>query len=134
MIPNTDMALRMLAQRLMVQLLPDLGTAYSQSDGMLIGVLMNAIADEAAEGIDRRMKDIEEMQSLMEDAGLPVEFSRAAPESLRLADVNALHDRLTKRLIELHAQAEAESDAAQCDVIWGYLRRHAERHRITAAG
>ena len=37
MIPHTDDALRMLSQRLMTQLLPDLKTIYSLSDGSLAG-------------------------------------------------------------------------------------------------
>ena len=61
MIPHTDGALRMLSQRLMKQLLPDLKSLYSLSDGALNGLLINAIADETGEGIQRRLDDIAEM-------------------------------------------------------------------------
>ncbi|MBQ76146.1 MAG: hypothetical protein CMQ20_14155 [Gammaproteobacteria bacterium] len=140
MIPNTDSALRMLSQRLMTQLLPDLKSEYSQSDGMLLGMLMMAIADEVATGIDTRMKDIADMKALLEqgrdyhDAGL---LTVAEPASLSLKDVNQLHDDLTRHLIELHARVEIadSSEASQMlGDIWHYLEASTGRHAIAAMG
>jgi hypothetical protein len=98
MIPHTDGALRMLSQRLMTQLLPDLKSLYSLSDGALIGLLINAIADETAEGIH----------------------------------VNDHHDALTRILVSLHQKAEDKEIEALNQSIWAYLRRHSQRHKITA--
>lgn len=137
MIPHTDGALRMLSQRLMTQLLPDLKSLYSLSDGALIGLLINAIADETAAGIQRRLDDIAEMK-LIFIAGEALLSSRdkeviiAELSSYRLADVNDHHDALTRILVSLHQKAEDKEIEALNQSIWAYLRRHSQRHKITA--
>ena len=137
MIPHTDDALRMLSQRLMTQLLPDLKSLYSLSDGALIGLLINAIADETAEGIQRRLDDIAEMKRLFV-AGDALLSSRDKEvissdlSSYRLADVNDHHDALTRVLVSLHEKTENDKTEALNQSIWAYLRRHAQRHKITA--
>jgi hypothetical protein len=138
MIPHTDGALRMLSQRLMTQLLPDLSSEYSMGDGLMIGLLMNAIADEMEEGIQRRLTDIDEMQLICRNFKEHLqqdEIDAVAGKllSYRLADVNRLHDALTRVLIALQARCEETVDMARVQAaIWLYLRRHAERHVITA--
>jgi hypothetical protein len=140
MIPNTDDALRMLCQRLMTQLLPDLKTEYSQSDGMLLGLLMNAIADEVASGINHRMEDIADMTRLLKRGSAFHNTGNLAdqtPTSFKLKDVNALHDRFTHQLIKLHEIVErtGTEEAAGLDrEIWHYLETTAGRHTITALG
>ncbi len=140
MIPNTDDALRMLSQRLMNQLLPDLKSLYCQSDGMLVGMLMNAIADEVATGIDRRMKDIADMKRLLAKGSSYHDAATAVscePLSLSLKDVNQLHDELTRHLIALHIQVEKEGSTGAAELnsdIWRYLETTAGRHVITAMG
>ena len=137
MIPHTDDALRMLSQRLMTQLLPDLKSLYSLSDGALIGLLINAIADETAEGIQRRLDDIAEMKRLFV-AGDALLSSRDKEvissdlSSYRLADVNDHHDALTRVLVSLHEKTENDKTAVLNQSIWAYLRRHTQRHKITA--
>ena len=139
MIPNTDKALRMLSQRLMTQILPDVANEYSMSDGALIGLLMNAIADEAQEGIHRRLEDIQEMREIFAIArnlvGEEAQKEIATPlMSYRLADVNQLHDILTRQLISLqiHCEDNLQAHAANHALIWDYLKRNAARHTITA--
>ena len=140
MIPNTDDALRMLCQRLMTQLLPDLKTEYSQADGMLLGLLMNAIADEIASGINHRMEDIADMAKLLKQGSAFNNTGNLAdqtPASLNLRDVNALHDQFTRELIKLHEIVEhaGTGKAAGLDrEIWRYLGTTAGRHTITAMG
>ena len=137
MIPHADGALRMLSQRLMTQLLPDLKSLYSLSDGALIGLLINAIADETAEGIQRRLDDIGEMK-LIFAAGEALlssgdkEVISAELSSYKLADVNDHHDALTRILVSLHQKTEAKQVKALNQSIWDYLRRHLQRHQITA--
>jgi hypothetical protein len=137
MIPHTDGALRMLSQRLMTQLLPDLKSLYCLSDGALIGLLINAIADETGEGIQRRLDDISEMK-LIFIAGGALLSSRdkkvvsAELSSYRLTDVNDHHDALTRVLVSLHQKTEDNKTEALNQSIWAYLRRHSQRHKITA--
>lgn len=137
MIPHADGALRMLSQRLMTQLLPDLKSLYSLSDGALIGLLINAIADETAEGIQRRLDDIGEMKIIFA-AGEAQLSSRDKQDintelsSYRLADVNDHHDALTRILVSLHQKTEDNDDETLNQAIWAYLRRHSQRHKITA--
>jgi hypothetical protein len=136
MIPNTDDALRMLSQRLMTQLLPDLRSTYSLSDGALIGLLMNAIADETAEGINRRLEDLKEMRQIFDSATSLLNDEQKADiantvESYRLADVNKLHDAYTRVLIDVHGRCESNENLQTLNnQIWAYLQRHAERHTI----
>ena len=124
----------------MNQLLPDLKSVYCQSDGMLVGMLMNAIADEVATGIDRRMKDIADMKRLLAKGSSYHDAATAVscePLSLSLKDVNQLHDELTGHLIALHIQVEkvGSADAAELNSdIWRYLETTAGRHVITAMG
>lgn len=148
MIPHPASALTMLSGRLMTQLLPDLKSEYCMSDGMLIGLLMNALADELGSGIDARMQDIKEMQQLFTSAvsvvnadDLPASFESlidAQPDSLTLDAVNDLHDSLTGVLIELHELVDNDSGndthASLNKDIWAYLERQAQRHQITAVG
>lgn len=137
MIPHADNALRMLSQRLMTQLLPDLKSAYSMSDGALIGLLINALADELAEGIERRLEDIDEMRVILRKAGAnltPEEVGTLDDElsSHTLGDVNARHDALTRVLISLHERCEQDDALHDVeDEIWSYLHRTAKRHEIT---
>ncbi|MBT6585050.1 MAG: hypothetical protein HON77_12160 [Gammaproteobacteria bacterium] len=137
MIPHADGALRMLSQRLMTQLLPDLKSLYSLSDGALIGLLINAIADETAEGIQRRLDDIGEMKIIFA-AGEALLSSRDKQDintelsSYRLADVNDHHDALTRILVSLHQKTEDNDNETLNRAIWAYLRRHSQRHKITA--
>ncbi|MCH8256314.1 MAG: hypothetical protein IIA75_00165 [Proteobacteria bacterium] len=140
MIPNTDKALRMLSQRLMNRLLPDLETQYFQSEGMVMGLLMEAIADEVATGIDRRMKDIADMKKLLLNGRNYHNADPAVdrdPLSLSLNDVNKLHDELTGHLIELHIQVEKDGSGEATEInndIWRYLEITAGRHLITVMG
>ena len=137
MIPHADDALRMLSQRLVTQLLPDLKSLYSLSDGALIGLLINAIADETAEGIQRRLDDIAEMKRIF-IAGEALlsskdkEVTGAELSSYRLTDVNDHHDALSRILVLLHEASENKGFEALNQSIWTYLRRHTQRHKITA--
>lgn len=148
MIPYPSSALSMLSDRLMNHLLGDLQSAYYMSDGMLVGVLMNALAEELESGVEKRIQDIREMQTILADAGqkldsdeLPADIdklSQATPADMTLASVNDLHDSITKALIDLHATVEAQTgEGAAAEVnkeIWGYLQRYTERHQIMMAG
>lgn len=140
MIPNTDKALRMLSQRLMDRLLPDLDSLYYQSDGMVMGLLMEAIADEVATGIDRRMKDIADMKKLLLKGSHTHNADAAIgsdPLSLSLKDVNQLHDDLTRHLIELQIKVEQDGSREASELnkdIWRYLETTAGRHLISVMG
>ena len=135
MIPHTDKALKMLSQRLMM-LLPEMKSLYAISDGALLGILMNAVADELSTGIDHRMTDINEMKQIIGQ----VEDRLSADErallesklrSYSLDDVNEKHDSLTRLLIKVHELSERDSSLKEIeDQIWGYLQRTVERHQI----
>ena len=52
--------------------------------------------------------------------------------SYRLADVNDHHDALTRILVSLHQKTEENDNDTLNQAIWAYLRRHSQRHKITA--
>ncbi|MCB1647162.1 MAG: hypothetical protein KDI36_17000 [Pseudomonadales bacterium] len=137
MIPHADEALRMLTQRLATTQLPDLKSAYLQSDLMVMTQLLGALSLELGNGIERRLQDIRTMQALLaSEQGRALlddpALLAATPASYSLADVNALHDQLTRALISVHAAAEeaGEPYADFGDQIWGYYEEHAARHAL----
>ena len=146
MIPEAPSALRMLSQRMLSHLLPDVKTTYAMSDGMMVGMLMSSLAKELDDGIERRLADIRDMQAIFDSARaelptklLPADLAAVleqSPASMSMADVNAVHDSHTRVLIGLHDLVDVASpDAAQQKVnraIWSYLRVHAQRHTLDA--
>ncbi len=140
MIPNADKALRLVNRRMMSTLLPDLSSTFVQSDGMLLGMLIENLATELATGIERRLQDIEAVKSLFREAmqqvkeeGLDDAMSQCLhqqPASMSLADVNQVHDQLHRVLIDLHAHTEAAGLDELNGAIWRYLEDHAVRHQL----
>ena len=136
MIPKADDGLRSLVQRFLTQVLADTQSGYVASDGMVMGLLMNALADELGEGIARRLADIATMSALLREG----QAFRACevvdvPANLTLAGVNACHDGLTRDLILLHAAVETDGgpSAARLNrAIWQYLAETTERHTLKA--
>lgn len=135
MIPFPDQSLRNLSQRLMVTLLPEFSSEYAVSDGASLGLLMNALADELAEGVQRRLDDIEEMKVILGGCvTLEEERSILAADitSFTMKSVNDRHDELTRLLISWHEKSESEDLLDLNESIWRYLHRHAARHAIKA--
>lgn len=129
MIPHAPDAVRMIAQRMLSGVIPDLKSTYTMSDGSMLALLLMGLSGEVADGIARRLADIQELHLILAEAGEtdidPV------PASMRLADVNAVHDRLTAKLIALHERIEGDSARDElCLRIWKYLGDHAARHQL----
>ena len=108
------------------------------ADGALLGLLMTAVADEMAEGIDRRLADIEEMKQILAACQLSDDETEILQQPLtgyNLKAVNDHHDAVTRILINWHEQSETvESLGGLNTEIWHYLRRHSERHTIQVPG
>lgn len=136
MIPRPDAALRMLAQRVLKTLLPDLGSAYARSDGGMTAMLLGYLAGEMESGISRRLADISEMRQILalaREAGLAmVDPDPDEPAALTLSAVNACHGELTVALISLQAALETDPCPAPeiSAAIWRYLDRHSRRHQL----
>lgn len=144
MIPFPPSALAMLARRILSSLVPDLKSPYTISDGTLVGLLLTNLASEMEQGIARRLKDIEAMKSIFRLASetldadrLPARLKEAlalAPTSMKMSDVNNVHDELTRVLIELHENVDApvvpREDAVINNAIWRYLDEHCQRHKL----
>lgn len=135
MIPKPGSALRMISGRLLSAVIPTVGTSFAMSDGAMSAMLLGALAAELEEGVARRLEDGQAMLELLgrgKQAGhidLPPLLSRA-PDSMRLADVNAWHDALTAELIVLHERVEGSGDTALNEAIWAYLDATARRHAL----
>ena len=144
MIPRAPEALRMLSQRMLAQLVPDAKSAYSMSDGMLLGMLLLGMVKELEDGIARRLVDIESMKALfrlareaLDGGDLPAgldEVLETTPATMSMTDVNAVHDAHSRVLITLHdAVDDATGTEARQRVnhaIWRYLDEHAQRHAL----
>lgn len=143
MIPHAGDALAMLSQRILSHLVPNLATTYGMSDGAMTALLLQMLVAEMETGIDRRLEDVEAMRAILREAmdGLAVEQLPAeiatvveqSPASMKLQDVNAVHDALTRVLIDLHARVDVDGPSPeQINVnrrIWSYLDETAERHK-----
>lgn len=136
MIPQAGSGQRSLVQRLLTRIVADTNSTYIASDGLLIGLLLNALSDELEQGVERRMQDILAMRNLLK-AGQSFHSSDIVPvpTDLSLRAVNACHDALTRQLIQLHAIVELDdSDEARSlnRDIWFYLTETVQRHQLTA--
>lgn len=145
MIPRPPDALRMLSQRILSHLVPDVQSSYGQSEGSYVGMLMLSLVKELESGIERRLADIRGMKDVFEQARgvLPASMLpdgldaiiAAEPASLTMSDVNGVHDQLASRLIALHDAVDvaAPSDAQVRinNAIWAYLGEHAKRHALS---
>lgn len=138
MIPDPSANLGLLANRILTLVLPDLKSEYMMADTAMVGMLLAAMQGEMASGIEHRMTDISSMKALfgqalgqVDDAKLKseLELSRdLAPKSLTMADVNILHDQLTRQLIELHEYVGQKGNQRLDADIWRYLEEHAGRY------
>jgi hypothetical protein len=141
--PEGDQGLRFIAARLMRDVLPRMGDAFGLADVAMTSSLLGAIATEYARAAETRMRDIEEMRSILHDgAQLPervlaaacAEHAEMKPESLIIDELDRVHDRLSALLIELHAHVESPAgDQALNERIWAYLERHAERNAFESS-
>lgn len=143
MIPLAADALRMLAQRLMTQLVPDAKSVYSMSDGMMVGLLMGGLAREMEDGIERRLADLRDMKALfqramseLDDGDVPSDLSQIIalnPASMAMADVNAAHDAHSRALIALHDRVDGATSGPSAAIdaaIWQYLEAQVQRHAL----
>ncbi|MEX0942606.1 MAG: hypothetical protein WD002_08680 [Pseudomonadales bacterium] len=139
MIPHAASALRMLAQRIMMSVLPEVKSAYVAADGAMVSMLLTALSSELESGVANRVSDIEEMKAILarysDRVENPEELLSLTPASFRLTEVNRVHDLLTRALILLHETVEVENvSEAQANInreIFVYLHDHAERHKLS---
>ncbi len=136
MIPKADSGQRSLVQRLLTRVIADTQSTYTASDGLMIGLLLNALADELEQGVDRRMRDIMAMRNLLQSgqAFYPCDIE-PVPQDLTLRAVNASHDALTRNLVALHTAVELDdsSDAQALNRdIWFYLTETVQRHQVNS--
>jgi hypothetical protein len=142
MIPQSQRAVQVLAQRLLTHVLPDQRTAFGMADVAFLEMLFEMVGQDLERGVHARLEDIREMRAIFGGArrlGLPDDLAArlAAAEArelsdLRLGPLDALHALHCAALIELHARVETlgGEEAARVDrEIWQHLERHAERHR-----
>jgi len=138
MIPYPYTNLGVIANRIMLNVLPDLKSEYVMSDTGMMAMLLAVMQGEMAAGIKNRMTDIDAMKGIftdalkvIKDAGLKSDIDAVIslhPESLSMQDVNALHDKLSRMLIRLHEEAESGQLERLNSDIWRYLEEHASRY------
>lgn len=142
MIPRLPQGIADLALKLATGIAPETSSRFAMANTGMIAMLLGAAAVEAQRGIATRMADIDELKALFATleatADPPGAAGRAlfrdrVPVTLNLADVEALHGEGLRLLIALHCWAE-EHDAGLDRLIWDFLARHTERHRIDLPG
>ncbi len=136
--PEGDQGLRFIAQRLLRDLLPQMRDAFGLADVAMTSALLGAIATEYARAAETRVRDIEDMKSILRDgarvsnpalAAACATLAETEPESLMIDVLDRAHDALSQQLIALHAVVESSQADARLNLrIWEYLERHAQRH------
>ncbi len=138
MIPFVQDSIKTISQKILMGVLPEIGSTYVMSDTAMMAMLLSALAEEAESGVARRMKDISDMTMIFTQAkalGLDVDIEQDQVElsalDFELSSVNKLHDRMTVRLIELHSKIETDGNFEDFNqAIWKYLGESQERHAL----
>ena len=139
MIPHVRDAIQSLSQKILSQVLPQVGSTYVMSDTAMMGMLLSALAQEAESGIARRMKDMIEMSEIFSEAEahgfkfdhIVLDLGHLSPSDLELHEVNRQHDLMTLGLIELQAQVELDPNYGDLNErIWSYLAAMHDRHAL----
>ena len=140
--PQGDQGLRFIAQRLLRDLLPRMHDTYGLADVAMTSSLLGAIATEYSRAAETRVRDIEDMKSILRDGAhisngelgaACAEFAEMEPESLMIDELDRVHDALSTQLIALHAFVESTPEGRQLNLrIWEHLETHAERNAFDA--
>jgi hypothetical protein len=139
MIPHVRDAIQALSQKILTQVLPQVGSNYVMSDTAMIGMLLSALAQEAESGVSRRLTDMMGMAEIFgaaEALGFTVphaelNLSDMSPAGFEMHEVNRMHDQMTLALIELHGQIEQDANHEDLnEQIWRYLSAMHDRHAL----
>ena len=136
--PEGDQGLRFIASRLLRDVLPQMRDAFGLADVAMTSALLGAIATEYSRAAENRVRDIEDMKSILHEgahvssgelAAACAELAATEPESLMIDALDRAHDALSGQLIALHAFVESSEAHARLNLrIWEYLEAHAERN------
>lgn len=142
--PGVDQLLMSIATTLATRILPELGPeSYATGDARMSAALAVMIAQEADRAADTLVRENRAMHGLFAKAqALPLpttllssltEEADGTDEDLRISALTPVHDRLTEKLIALHAAVE-ESPAAETRAIereiWAFLLKGAEDRMV----
>ena len=140
--PEGDQGLRFISERLLRSVLPQMRDAYGFADVAMTSSLLGAIATEYSRAAETRVRDIEDMKSIMREgtgvsnvelAAACASLAETEPESLMIGELDRVHDALSEQLIALHAFVESSAQLTELNLrIWEYLERHAERNTFDA--
>jgi len=115
------MILERVGKTLAIEVSPHLEGHYAGGHVVLSG-LMAVMAGEAFDGtVDRLLREISDMRTLLVDAGIPPGNTRG--ETMRVSELQKIHDRLSTALIELQIGLESKTDEASKKLnsrIWMY--------------
>lgn len=142
--PGIDQLLMSVATTLATRILPELGPeSYATGDARMSAALAVMVAQEADRAADTLVRENRAMRALfarsqalplppalLED--LSVETG-GSDEDLRISVLTPVHDRLSEKLIALHAAVEA-SEAPEARAIereiWAFLLRGTEDRMV----
>lgn len=149
MIPKGSEAIRHLAARVGLDLIPKAGDAYTATDLGLITVLMGLIAQDYDRAADVLVFEHAALKPILQDAAAQLddpdlkariaEALSADTPSLKVSDLTARSDVTLKLLIDLHAAIEAAegggADWARAvnGEIWRFLEAHVAAHAYETA-
>lgn len=142
--PGIDQLLMSVATALATRILPELGPdSYATGDARMSAALAVMIAQEADRAADTLVRENRAMRALFAQVqALPLPAALlsdlaaetgGADEDLRISALTPVHDRLSKKLIALHATVE-ESEAPEARAvereIWAFLLQGTEDRMV----
>lgn len=143
--PDPEAVLKLIADKLLGEILPTLPTPYLQANAQMMTRLLANIAEQADGAAAWRAEENAALRRLFERAAplmkgtLAVELAAAAHETdneLRISALGAKNDRRRALLIDLHVAVEStpgpEARALEAD-IWAELAHGCERRRFRAS-
>ncbi|MEE9254821.1 MAG: hypothetical protein V3U43_07795, partial [Pseudomonadales bacterium] len=101
--PEGDQGLRFIAARLLRDVLPQMRDAFGLADVAMTSALLGAIATEYSRAAENRVRDIEDMKSILHEgarisngelAAACAELAGTEPESLMIDALDRAHDAL----------------------------------------
>ena len=105
---NIALILDRIGHTLVVDVSPHLDGHYAGGHVTMAGLLSILAAQKFDGMVDRILHEIGDMRTLLEEGGVDSGDTRSA--SMKISDLQVVHDRLSQKMIELQASLEEKTD------------------------
>jgi hypothetical protein len=141
--PDVDLVLRVVAAKLVNEVAPAIGDAYVRSNLEVAAALLLVAAEDYDRAAEMRVEENRALRALFADRGPGVEeaalrarllaVAQTVDANVRVSDLERSNAELRALVIELHAHADARSDAWAIETraaVWRELTSGVARRAI----